>query len=68
MSVRIFRGFLLGGSTIATALGFAGRGATQLVTAPKEKVSPKPKPVQVRAPRARFEGPSSIVGTEGKSK
>ena len=27
MSVRIFRGFLLGGSTIAAALGFAGRGA-----------------------------------------
>ena len=37
MSVRIFRGFLLGGSTIAAALGFGAGAQTQLVTAPKEK-------------------------------
>ena len=54
-SFRISRGFLLSGSAIAAALGFAVGAAaeTQLpevvVTAPKGKEKPKPKPVQVRA-------------------
>jgi outer membrane receptor protein involved in Fe transport len=49
------RGYLLRGSAIAMALGFATAAAAQnqlpevVVTAPKEKEKPKPKPTQVRA-------------------